>query len=277
MTPRGGSAQPASLPAEHAAFLGTLVERLGRDARVIGILAGGSYLSNALDQYSDLDLVIVVEERHYPALLLERVQLAASLGHLLASFTAEHVGEPRLLICLYEEPLLHVDLKFVVLDDLAERVEEPAVLWERDERVERALAAGVAQYPQPDAAWLERRFWVWVHYTATKIGRGELFEALHLLDYLRCTVLGPLGLLRAGVRPSGVRRVELADPELARRLEATVAKYDALDCWRALRACADIYRWLGAANDSPPSQVEVAVMHYVQELERAKSAAVTSR
>jgi hypothetical protein len=263
---------PASLPAEHAAFLGTLVERLSQDARVLGILAGGSYLSNTMDQYSDLDLVIVVEERDFAALMLERAQLAASLGRLLTSFTGEHVGEPRLLICLYEEPLLHVDLKLVVVDDLAERVENPAVLWQKDERVARGLAAGVAQFPNPDAAWLQRRFWVWVHYTATKIGRGELFEALHLLDYLRATVLGPLGLMRAGARPSGVRRVELADPELARRLEATVAKYDATDCLRALEACVDVYCWLRAANGATPLPVEVAVMRYVRELKVAKGA-----
>jgi hypothetical protein len=188
----------------------------------------------------------------------------------LTSFRGEHVGEPRLLICLYEEPLLHVDLKFVVVDDLAERVEEPAVLWQRDERVALALAAGVAQYPNPHAPWLERRFWVWVHYTATKIGRGELFEALHLLDYLRATVLGPLGLMRVGARPSGVRRVEIADPELARRLEPTVAKYDAQDCLRALEACVAVYRWLRTANGPTPSEVEVAVMRYVHQLGLAK-------
>src|SRR6188768_3572420 len=150
---------PSSMPPAHAAFLRSLVERVSRDLRVVGILAGGSYLANAMDQYSDLDLVIVVEEREYAALSLEREALAASLGKLLASFTGEHVGEPRLLICLYEEPLLHVDLKFVTLEDLAERVEDPAVIWQRDARVERALAVGVAEYPSPDPRWLERRFW----------------------------------------------------------------------------------------------------------------------
>ena len=44
-----------------------------------------------------------------------RVQLAESLHLLLAAFTGEHVGEPRLLICLYRSPLLHVDLKYVSL------------------------------------------------------------------------------------------------------------------------------------------------------------------
>ena len=259
---------PSTLPATHAAFLQSLFGRLQQDARFVGGLAAGSYLTDTMDRFSDLDLVIVVEEPAYAAVSSEREALAGSLGRLVASFTGEHVGEPRLLICLYEEPLLHVDLKFVTLDDLAERVEDPAVLWQRGGRVERALAAGTAAYPEPDAGWLERRFWVWVHYTATKIGRGELFEALHLLDYLRSTVLGPLGLQKAGARPSGVRRVESGAPELARRLEATVAKYEAADCLRALHACVDVYRWLRAAAAPVPSAVELAVMAYLGELPR---------
>ncbi|MER7057532.1 MULTISPECIES: hypothetical protein [unclassified Streptomyces] len=28
----------------------------------------------------------------------------------------------------------------------------------------------------PDLQWIEDRFWIWVHYGATKLGRGELFE-----------------------------------------------------------------------------------------------------
>ncbi|NRS94850.1 hypothetical protein DFH40_002566 [Clostridium beijerinckii] len=43
----------------------------------------------------------------------ERIKIAESLGTLLSAFTGEHVGEPRLLICLCEPELLHVDLKFV--------------------------------------------------------------------------------------------------------------------------------------------------------------------
>lgn len=151
---------PSSLSSVHVAFLELLLEQLAKDTRVVGVLAGGSYLTDTMDRYSDLDLVIVVEERDYAAVTAEREALAGALGRLVACFTGEHVGEPRLLICLYEEPLLHVDLKFVMLADLAERVEDPAVLWQRDARVEQAVAAGVAEYPSPDAGWVERRFWV---------------------------------------------------------------------------------------------------------------------
>lgn len=260
----------SSSNAGQAAFLRRLVERLSRDERVVGILAGGSYRSNELDDFSDLDLVVAVEPAHYPALLLEREAIAASLGSLLAHFSGEHVGEPRLLICLYDEPLLHVDLKLVELPDLADRVEDPVVLWERDGRARAALATGVAEYPAPDPRWLARRFWTWVHYAATKIGRGELFEALSMLDFLRARVLGPLGLSRFGARPTGVRRVETDAPELAERLRETVARYEAADCLRALQACVQTYHWLQPAP-SPPSAVEARVRQYLADLRLGNS------
>jgi len=69
--------------------------------------------------------------------------------------------------------------------DAATRVEDPAVLWERDGQLSAALRNGVARYPAPDLQWIEDRFWVWVHYGAAKVGRGELFEALDMLALLR--------------------------------------------------------------------------------------------
>jgi nucleotidyltransferase-like protein len=227
-----------------AAFLRGAIERLSRDPRLVGLAAGGSYLTGAMDEWSDLDLVVAVEPAAYAAVMEERPGIAASLGPLLAAFTGEHVGEPRVLICLYGPPLLHVDLKFASLDALADRVEDPAVVWERDGRMTAALGGGRARFPEPDPQWIEDRFWVWVHYGAAKIGRGELFEALDMLGFLRSHALGPLALVSRGARPSGVRRLETAAPDLAREMERTVAAYDAADCARALGAAVALYRRL---------------------------------
>ena len=124
---------PSSVPGPHRKFLHSAVERLQRDERLLGVAAGGSFLTNSMDEFSDLDLVIATEAAHHRQVLADRQQIASSLGPLLTAFTGEHVGEPRLLICLYAvEPPLHVDLKFVALPDLARRVEDPAILWERD-------------------------------------------------------------------------------------------------------------------------------------------------
>ena len=200
-----------------------------------------------------------------------RIDIARGLGPFLAGFPGDHVGEPRVLICLYGPPLLHVDLKFVRLEDAADRVEDPEVLWERDGRLSAALAQSEAHYPQPDLQWIEDRFWVWIHYGAVKIARGELFEALGFLAFLRERVLGPLALKSRGATPCGVRRLETAAPDFARELRATVATYDAASCVAALGTAADLYRRLrGQLADSNlvlDSAAEQATLAYLEGLD----------
>ena len=259
-----------SIPEPHRQFLQRLVDVLKTDTRIVGVAIGGSYLTNSMDEFSDLDLVIAVEPYAYSIVLSERQTIAASLGNLLHAFTGEHVGEPRLLICLYDEPLLHVDLKFVSLEDAAKRVEDPAILWERDGRFKKALEQGNPEYPMPDPQWIEERFWIWIHYSATKIGRGELFEAMESLSFLRVNVLGPLAIYRAGGRPAGVRKIEMIVPEFANKLRPTVANYESADCLRALRAAVELYRSLrvradGTEIESDPERAAIEFLSKIEE------------
>lgn len=255
---------PASLPATHAAFLAQALPQLATDARIVGVAAGGSYITDTMDAHSDLDLVVAVEPSDFAALLAQRQTIAAKLGPLLVAFTGEHVGEPRLLIALYDTtPLLHVDLKFVALPDAATRVEDPVVLFDRGGRLAAVLAQGDARYPAPDAQWIEDRFWIWVHYGAAKIARGELFDAIAMIEFLRYTVLGPLTLQRAGARPSGVRRIEHAAPEMALRLQATLPAYSRTSCTEALRTC--VLRYLALRADAAQLHWRVGAQHAVQE------------
>jgi hypothetical protein len=262
------------IPEPHATFLQAALPGLESHPQIVGVAAGGSYASNSMDAFSDLDLVIAVEPDAYGAIIGERHAVAQRLGPLLAAFTGEHVGEPRLLICLYgpyaRGALLHVDLKFVSAEDIARRVEDPVVLWERDGRVSAALALDVARYPQPDLQWIEDRFWIWVHYAASKVGRGELFEALDFLAALRAQALGPLALASAGARPSGVRRIEVAAPDFAAALGATVAAHDKASLASAILAAVALYRTLRTAMGPPGLRVnraaEEAAVGYLDEI-----------
>ncbi len=238
------------VPAAHQALLDRIVARTRADDRLVALLAAGSYGSRSMDAWSDLDLVVVARDEAWPAILEARQAIAAECGPLLSAFTGEHVGEPRLLVCLYGPPLVHVDLKFVTADQVRRRVDEVVVLWERDGAVAAHLAATEARYPAPDRQWIEDRFWVWVHYAATKLGRGELFEAMDFLAFLRGAVLGPLALERAGAQPNGVRRVERAAPDDAARLAGTVAAYERTAVAGALRHAVALYRDLRDAG--PP-------------------------
>ncbi len=236
----------------------------------MGVAAAGSFATDSMDEFSDIDLILAVEPEASKAIMSDRRSIAASLGPLLSAFTGEHVGEPRLMICLYGPPLLHVDIKFVSLPDVTKRVEDPVVLWERDGRLTSALQRGVPAYPEPDLQWIEDRIWVWVHYAAAKIARGELFEAVEFLSFLRVTVLGPLALVQAGARPAGVRRLETFAPAIASELRETIADADARSCAAALRRCIEIYRKLrGAAGTVRITDAaERASVEYLLDVER---------
>ena len=270
----------SDLPELHATFLKEALPRLQADERIVAVAAGGSFLTGGMDDYSDLDLVVAVSPSAAPQIMQERQQIASTLGSLLASFTGEHVGEPRLLICLYGPPLLHVDLKFISVSDAGRRVEDPVILWERDGQLTAVLNESAAVYPAPDLQWIEDRFWVWVHYGATKLGRGEILEAHDSLAFLRSIVLGPLALLARGARPSGVRKVETQAQPYLEDLIRTTASYDRLACVRALQAAVTLYRklrnQLATATFSTRPEAETAAMNYLAEIE-SKIAETTGR
>ena len=260
-----------NIPSPHKRFLENAVRILCRDERIVGVAIAGSLAESRADEFSDVDLVLAVEPAYYDAVMAERTDIAASLGDLAAAFTGEHIGEPRLLICLYDQPLLHVDLKFVRLPDATPVVDNPVVLWDREGRLEAVLRERKGSYPPPDAQWIEDRFWVWMHYLAGKIGRGELFEALEGLSFLRVFVLAPLGLAGSGLSSSGVRRLEEKFPALAEALTATVAEHDRESLWNALEAVVNLYRRFRSERRDTitlRTRAEETAMRYVKELRK---------
>lgn len=242
------------LPSGLAAFLDAALPILEADRRLVGVAAGGSAADGTLDEYSDLDLVLVAAEGCYRNLMAERLELAGGLGPLLSAFTGEHVGEPRLLICLYGPPLVHIDLKFVDLGDFRDnRVEDPVVLFERDGQLSVAIAARPGAYPRVDAQWIEDRFWTWVHYLAARLGRGEIFEVVEMLSFLRLTVLGPMSKTLDGRRPRGMRQVETEQPHRLADFRATLPRNaEKAEVARAASAAIVFYRALRSEWEPAP-------------------------
>lgn len=232
-------------------MLERVVAALSVDPRFEALLGTGSLVSGGFDEESDLDLVLVVRPQSHADLMVERRTFAERLGELLVAFTGEHVGEPRLLICLYGPPLLHVDLKFVPANDLGSFSERPLLLSARDpQAIERRLDALPVKPTGHDAQWFEDRAWLWLHYSVTKVRRGEYFEALSGLDFFRDVVLGPMLRRNAGERPRGLRRIE-SSPGARERLVLTLAAYDRDEIIEALRRTISLYVDLRAV-DPPP-------------------------
>jgi hypothetical protein len=243
----------STLPPLHTTFLKALTQKLEHDDRFEALLAGGSMVHGGFDHLSDIDLVLVVNDDAYPRVIAERRMIAAGFGNLLSAFTGEHVGEPRLLICLYGPELLHVDLKFVILSDLTHLVERPKILWARiAQQVSGALDKTVIEWPNRSPEWFEERAWIWLHYAGAKLQRGELFEAMGMIAFFRDQVLGPMLHRRLGRPQRGVRKIEQAGG-MAEILESVVADHSAASVSKALKNAARIYVEL--RDDQPPKAI----------------------
>ncbi|WP_141505343.1 nucleotidyltransferase domain-containing protein [Paenibacillus luteus] len=234
----------------HEQFIHQAKEKLSQDRRVRGLLAGGSMMTNTMDEYSDLDLIIVYDSAYQGQIMSERLAIAEGLGTLLSGFTGEHVGEPRVVICLYGPDPLHVDLKFVTLEELNVRIENPLILWEQDQVISHIFEKTFPSHPYPDAQWIEDRFWVWVHYGATKLGRGEWFELIDHITYIRSAVLGPLVLIQNGQLPRGVRKLEKYAINELEDLKKTIPAHSFESCYHALKSAISLYRRLRQASDA---------------------------
>jgi predicted nucleotidyltransferase len=244
------------------------------DDNVIGLAVAGSWLTNEIDEFSDLDLILVTEQKisHDKNLMLD---YAKRLGDFLSGFTGEHVGEPRVLICLYDNPLLHVDIKFVTLEEFHSRIETPILLIDKNGQLEKAISNSQAKFPYPDYQWIEDRFWTWIHYALLKIGRGEYLEAYDFMGFLRMVVLGPLLHIKNENLPRGVRKVEteLESEDLA-KLKLTISTYGRQSLLGSLKNAVSLYRQLRSelfdSKVSLQNETDKKVMNYFDEIENRK-------
>ncbi len=73
----------------HDRFIEQAIEYVSQDQRLIGLLAGGSKLYGEMDEYSDLDLVIVYNGAFRSEVMQQRLRIAERFGNLLSAFFDE--------------------------------------------------------------------------------------------------------------------------------------------------------------------------------------------
>ncbi|HEV7332827.1 MAG TPA: aminoglycoside 6-adenylyltransferase [Flavisolibacter sp.] len=254
------------------AFAERTVQFVKDDETVEGLAVAGSWLTHEIDEFSDLDLILVTKEK-IGGDKDKMLVYAKRFGKLLSGFTGEHVGEPRVLICLYDDPLLHVDIKFVTLEEFHQRIENPEILLDKEGQLRKVLEQTEAKFPYPDYQWIEDRFWTWVHYALLKIGRGELVEAFGFLGYLRLVVFGPLLHIRNKNLPRGVRKVEVQLPAKDfEQLKATIPTYAKSSLLESLENAVTLYRQLRnelfTTEVTRQTAAETKVMEYFAQLKQ---------
>jgi Nucleotidyltransferase domain len=215
------------------------------DPDVVAMAVTGSFATGSADELSDVDLRVYVRPDSVGGVVARIPDLAAAAGRVKALFVAEHLGIPTLTIVLYDD-LVHVDFDVVAADRAAEHNDGlPAVvLWER-EPISDSLPGTYAQEVAACVRWLDARIWTWSWYIQSKVLRGELYEALDGLQYVRDQVLFRLLAFHGERRPAGGRRAEAVVGEHGVAFARTVpTSLDQASVLAALREEIDLYRRL---------------------------------
>ena len=83
----------------HQKFVEHVIEVTKKDNKIHGLALGGSWITNEIDEFSDIDMILVTKEK-ISSENNKMIKYAEKFGNLLSYFTGEHVGERRLLICM---------------------------------------------------------------------------------------------------------------------------------------------------------------------------------
>jgi len=220
-------------PAAHATFIRRLRDRLRDHPEGLGLVGLGSSsgLPPGPDEFSDHDLFVVVVRGAQERWRTDLSWLPGDAGLVALTyretahavkvlFTSGHLAE----IAVFdpdELALARVNRYAVLLDkaDVAERMA----------RVRQATQAEVAGRPPPDQAWAAGQLLTALVVGAGRFARGERLSA-HA--QVRTAALGHLvAILRVGLPADlplddldPLRRLEQALPEVARELDAALAR-----------------------------------------------------
>ena len=73
------------------AFAEKVTRIVAKDPEVIGLAVAGSWKENELDEYSDIDLILVTKQK-ISCDNEKMMKYAGSFGDLISGVTGEHVG-----------------------------------------------------------------------------------------------------------------------------------------------------------------------------------------
>jgi len=122
--------------------------------------------------------------------------------------------------------------------------------------------------PQPDIPALDEKFWPLIADCVARIDRGEIFQALHNLDDLRNSILGPLIAIVHHQKVWNLKRIERRFPDWIADLSRTVASYDREECFSAVRFSVKLYLHLRSAylGVEDNSRIATAITQWLEDI-----------
>lgn len=232
----------------HSLLIRRLTEYAKQELGIRVFATFGSMHAGTYDQWSDVDALLVVDEKTLPV-FFDPAWLA-QFGRILATEQYDH-GHLRVLRACFCD-FRRLDLLLVTVESL-QRIEEwpspppwheLSIHYADSQTLSTLLhqLKGVISFTAPSADEFEQivnQFWFKVAVALYKIVRDDLLIALHLtLDLIReCTVLGMM--IRDRAEQTNQHRVGGIGNEIVKQLPIVSSPYSAASLLEAIVACSE--------------------------------------
>lgn len=198
-------------PEERQQILDTLLDTLKGDGRIAGVLVVGSGAVNFKDDYSDIDLSVVMasEEDVEPAFhdWDDKIQ---ALFPVVTRFET-HYGPNSFLYGFLLDNFLELDIGFLCLNNLVARRPHWQIAFDRSGQIQSIMAASLVDKPKPPESercqQVLESIWHYIMHSAICIRREQSWRAVYYLDMVRQQTIELAGL-RLGLETKNFRQVD---------------------------------------------------------------------
>lgn len=256
-------------PQERQQTLDRLLDALRADKRLAGVLIVGSGAVGFTDDYSDIDLAVVVEQAEDVKSAFDDwgTTIADLFGILI--FVPTQRAPNVFLYAMLLSGFLELDISFQCLDDLVARRPRWRVAWDRTGCIADRMDTSWKAKVEPDFAAIFRQYmegtWHYVNHIGLSVARGQLWRAMSDLELIRTRVIELAGL-RNGHNTRRFREIDRLSPELLIALGKTlVQNTEPNEILRALRVVVELFineaRELAVVQhiDDPPVPQDILV------------------
>jgi predicted nucleotidyltransferase len=224
---------------EREEILNCILTSLKTDERIAGVLIVGSGAVGFDDEYSDIDLsVVVADDNNVHPVFCDYGETIEKLLSIIGHFEVKY-GVHSYLHGFLTDNFLEIDIGFVCLSELTARKGRWNVAFDRSGRIEEIMQSSWEKRPQKDikGIYLYRINSIWHHiiHVVIALKRNQPWKALHYLERVRNQTFELAGL-RMGLEVDNFRQVDPMPEDFLSGLKQTlVISLDANEIMRALR------------------------------------------
>lgn len=186
----------------HLQRIQELVKRFEGDSRCLAMYLSGSLAKGTSDEYSDVDMGIVVADEHYDLIRAELPAICeAELGKLAAWLPEAETADwsSYAFLCHQGQELLLYDLAVTPISNW-KGTDAAQVLFDRTGRSGTATEETAGAFDANRLAWLIKHFWVYMYLNGKYVKRSDIYKMLYIQGVLFQAHLGLLHALQPGHR-----------------------------------------------------------------------------